>query len=395
MRTCEKHAFRSLSVILMAFVLLFSTGCSAPSGAANVPTPPSTAQTQSALESENSPVQSAFSQAHTQIQHLHNEMTHLSSAPAAVSLPTSSTSVLAVGVLQESGVRLRSAPSTDSSIVTELNSGAVVAILSQEGSWYQVGYASQSGYISSELVTAHQNTEGLSGYVVTTDDLNMRSSAAADSAVVTTVPHHTYLTLLGFENGWFYVSDGSSSGYISGDYASPCLSKPDEGTGSSGSVDSSDSGSGSGSSGDTSGGGGTNSGGSSSGGSASGQAIADLAYAYLGYPYVYGAAGPDGFDCSGFIKFVFGQFGYSLPHGTNGQLGYGTPVDRSALQPGDMVFFFDPDFGSGPTTHGGIYLGGGNFIHASTNGREEVQIHNLDQDSYYSSVFTAARRLAG
>ena len=389
MRTSKKHAFRSLFALMAALLLLLSVGCSAPANSTGTDTPPqNTTKQQPSDKKDNPPAKSDPAPAKDAEKKASPDKANLqtTAATSAPSLPASATSVLAAGVISDSGVRLRSAPSADSSILTELSSGTVVSIFALENNWYKVDYDCQTGYISADLVTMHQSSDSLSGYVVTTDALNMRSSASTDSSVVTTVSQNTYLTLIGFENGWFHVSDGSSSGYISGDYASPCASKPAaDNSGSSGS---------SGSDSSSSGGSSLPSGGNA-GGSATGQAIADLAYSFLGYPYVYGGTGPSGFDCSGFIMYVYGQFGYSLPHGTNGQLGYGTPVDRSDLQPGDMIFFFDPDFGDGPTTHGGIYLGGGDFIHASTNGREEVQIHNLNTSSYYSSVFSAARRLAG
>lgn len=383
MRLSTKHAFRSLFALTAVLLLLFSVGCSAPANKAGTEDSEKKTEVKESSTTQDSTQKKDSSQKNDSQEKSPNSSTP-STGESTSSLPTSATSVLAVGIVNDSGVRLRSAPSTDSSIVTELSSGTVVAIFAQEDSWYQVGYDSQTGYISADLVTPHQSSDRLSGYVViTTDALNMRSSASTDGDVITAIPQNTYLTLSGFENGWFYVSDGSNSGYVSGDYASPCVSKPiTEDT------DSSDSDSDSSSSS-------LPSGGSAGSSSASGQAIADLAYTFLGYPYVSGGSSPSGFDCSGFIMYVYSQFGYSLPHGTNGQLSYGTPVDRSNLQPGDMVFFFDPDFGSGPTTHGGIYLGGGDFIHASTNGREEVQIHNLDSNAYYNSVFTAARRLVG
>ncbi len=382
MRTSMKHAFRSLFALLSALLLLFSVGCS-PSANSKNDAPPE--DKPSSAASDKLPAKPAPSQK------VDNDTPPAESETEpkepVSSLPTSATSVLAAGVVNDSGVRLRSAPSTDSSIVTELSNGTVVSIFAQEDNWYKVDYDRQTGYIAADLVTMHQSTDSLSGYVVTADALNLRSSASTDGSVVTTVSENTYLTLIGFENGWYYVSDGSSSGYVSGDYVSPCTSKP--AAEDSGSANSS------GGSSSSSGGSSLPSGGNAGSSSASGQAIANLAYSFLGCPYVPGGSSPSGFDCSGFIMYVYGQFGYSLPHGTNGQLGYGTPIDRSNLQPGDMVFFFDSDFGSGPTTHGGIYLGGGDFIHASTNGREEVQIHNLNSNSYYNSVFTAARRLAG
>jgi peptidoglycan DL-endopeptidase CwlO len=111
--------------------------------------------------------------------------------------------------------------------------------------------------------------------------------------------------------------------------------------------------------------------------------VVGVAMQYLGIPYVYGGASPSGFDCSGFIMYVYAQVGVSLPHNAAAQYGYGTPVDRSQLQPGDLVFFN----GLG---HAGIYIGGGSFIHSPHTG-DVVKISSLS--GWYSSTWVGARRL--
>ena len=111
--------------------------------------------------------------------------------------------------------------------------------------------------------------------------------------------------------------------------------------------------------------------------------VVGIAMQYLGIPYVYGGSSPSGFDCSGFIMYVFAQVGVSLPHNAAAQYGYGTPVDRSQLQPGDLVFFN----GLG---HAGIYVGGGSFIHSPHTG-DVVKISSMS--GWYSSTYVGARRL--
>ncbi len=111
--------------------------------------------------------------------------------------------------------------------------------------------------------------------------------------------------------------------------------------------------------------------------------VVGIAMGYLGVPYVYGGASPSGFDCSGFIMYVFAQVGVSLPHNAAAQYGYGTPVDRSQLQPGDLVFFN----GLG---HAGIYVGGGSFIHSPHTG-DVVKISSMT--GWYASTYVGARRL--
>jgi peptidoglycan DL-endopeptidase CwlO len=111
--------------------------------------------------------------------------------------------------------------------------------------------------------------------------------------------------------------------------------------------------------------------------------VVGIAMQYLGTPYVYGGASPGGFDCSGFIMYVYAQVGVSLPHNAAAQYGYGTPVDRSQLQAGDLVFFN----GLG---HAGIYIGGGSFIHSPHTG-DVVKISPMS--GWYASTYVGARRL--
>ncbi|MGH3545662.1 MAG: NlpC/P60 family protein [Mycobacteriales bacterium] len=101
-------------------------------------------------------------------------------------------------------------------------------------------------------------------------------------------------------------------------------------------------------------------------GSASGNAAAAVKYAYaqLGKPYVFGAAGPGSFDCSGLTQMAWRQAGVSLPHSARQQWSMlGSKVSLNSLAPGDLVFFF------GGVSHVGIYVGGGNMIHSPQPGQ--------------------------
>ena len=92
----------------------------------------------------------------------------------------------------------------------------------------------------------------------------------------------------------------------------------------------------------------------------SGRAAAAVNYAMaqVGKAYVYGAAGPSAFDCSGLTMMAWAQAGVSLPHSSSGQMGYGTPVSTSSLQPGDLVFYYSP------VSHVGMYIGNGMIVNA-------------------------------
>jgi len=113
--------------------------------------------------------------------------------------------------------------------------------------------------------------------------------------------------------------------------------------------------------------------------------VVPIALQYLGIPYVWGGASPStGFDCSGFIMYVFAQIGVYLPHHAASQFAYGTPVSREQLAAGDLVFFD----GLG---HAGIYIGGGQFVHAPHTG-EVVKISSI-YESWYAATWVGGRRL--
>ena len=108
---------------------------------------------------------------------------------------------------------------------------------------------------------------------------------------------------------------------------------------------------------------------------------------YLGVPYVFGGTSPYGFDCSGYVQYVFANAGISLPRTADVQYEVGTPISTTELLPGDLVFFSTYTYGA---SHVGIYVGDGNFIHASSS--RGVTISSLSQ-AYYSSCYIGARRI--
>ena len=114
--------------------------------------------------------------------------------------------------------------------------------------------------------------------------------------------------------------------------------------------------------------------------------VVGIAMRYLGIPYVWGGASPSGFDCSGLVMYVYAQVGVTLQHYTGAQWNEGVPVSRSDLQPGDLVFFD----GLG---HVGLYIGGGEFIHAPQTG-DVVKISSLNE-GWYASTYDGARRITG
>ena len=111
--------------------------------------------------------------------------------------------------------------------------------------------------------------------------------------------------------------------------------------------------------------------------------VVSIALQYLGVPYVWGGASPSGFDCSGLTMYAYAKVGVYLPHNAAMQYGMGTPVSRSQLAPGDLVFF------SG-LSHVGMYIGGGRFVHAPHTG-DVVKISSLSE-YWYAATYVGARR---
>jgi cell wall-associated NlpC family hydrolase len=112
---------------------------------------------------------------------------------------------------------------------------------------------------------------------------------------------------------------------------------------------------------------------------------------FLGTPYKWGGANPKtGFDCSGFVQWLYGKQGINLPRTTYGQVNVGTPIkDENNLQPGDIIFFSQ----NGDVHHEGLYIGNGQFIHAPHTG-DVIKISSLNEP-YYASQFIGGRRVTG
>ena len=108
-----------------------------------------------------------------------------------------------------------------------------------------------------------------------------------------------------------------------------------------------------------------------------------VALAQVGAPYVWGASGPNGFDCSGLTSYAYAAAGVSLPHSSRAQSQLGREVSRSDLQPGDLVYFYSP------VSHVGLYIGNGMMVHARTFG-QPVAVTSVDQSGY-----RGARRIVG
>lgn len=289
----------------------------------------------------------------------------LTAALSCLCLVGASAASLGVGTVEADALRLRDAAATDGAILATAAKGDAVVILEDAGNnWYKVDYKSVEGYMSGEYLTVSEKADVAIGYgLVQTDGatLNMRSGPGTGYEKVAVLSNGTVVDIVGIDSGWYKVSYKGSTGYVSSEFMITVKdSAGSRGDGTAAAADSS-----------------------------TGQQIVDYAKQFLGVPYSWGGNGPNSFDCSGFTKYVYAHFGYTLNRTATDQLSNGTSVSKDELQVGDLVFFKANT--SKPVSHVGIYVGGGQFIHASTN-TYTVRIDDLNS-GYYSRVYVYGRHV--
>ena len=265
-------------------------------------------------------------------------------------------------------LRLRSEASTSSDTIVQAPKGTEVTVEEDAGGgWYKVTYGSKTGYMSGDWLTvtledgtvlpAAEGTEpeqrrGL----VTADVLNVRSGPATTYDKVAALKAGTVVDIVAdLGNGWYQIE----AGYVSAEYV-VLVGADYEGS------------------------------------SQLGAAAAAMAKSLLGCRYSSGAAGPSSFDCSGLMYYIYKQLGHPIARGSSSQYyNNGYFVTTSTMQPGDLIFFFDRRFDSSggtlPTTHVGMYVGNGQFIHASTTSYR-VQYDNVF-NSYYTPYIVGVKRI--
>lgn len=273
-----------------------------------------------------------------------------------------------VGTVTASALKLRAEASTTSACLTLLPKGTSVVVEDDSiAGWYKVNHEGVTGYLSSEYVSfSISGSAKLGNGKVTGNDVNVRSAASTNASRLGSLNKGDVVAVTGIDNGWYKISFNGKTGYVRSDY----MTITKEALSSRGTEAA-----------------------AASAASSKGSEIVAYAKQYLGVKYVYAGASSKGFDCSGYTMYVMKHFGYNLPHTATGQMGYGTSVAKSALQPGDLVFFCDPSRSGGKAaSHVGIYIGSNQFIHASSGGGK-VQIDSLSK-AYYAKYYVGACRLA-
>ena len=282
------------------------------------------------------------------------------------------TMAVAVGSTTGSSLRLRSKASTSSSIVRVLDKGTAVAVLDKSiDGWYKIAYEGSTGYVSADYMILDRDNRFTTYGRVNGDSVNVRAEASTESKVNATLSQGTLVTVNGFVDGWYDITcKYGTKGFIRSDFLNLTESNTEVAAASVAGTT------------------------SPVPPSENGSSIADFAKQYLGVRYVWGGASAKGFDCSGFTMYVYKQFGYSLPHTASGQWasGLGSKISSvGELQPGDLVFFNDPSRNAGKAcSHAGIYVGNGQFIHASS--AKNGVIYSDITSGYYNRYFKSAIR---
>ncbi|MBE6922390.1 MAG: hypothetical protein E7465_04315 [Ruminococcaceae bacterium] len=301
-----------------------------------------------------------------------------------------------VGFVTATNLILRAGPSTDSAVLGSAPRNDVVVIVSKHGDWYKVIHNLKEGYMHGDYLNVQNPGHSELGYgKITGYGVNLRKGPGTDHDVVTMGTKGNTAYILGLEDGWYRVIFGNDICYIRSDYlaltqypyenhASPNSPKFYRGGKSTGTTPSAEALYGS-----TGNQGGSGNTGSTSG--LTGQQVVDFAKKFLGTPYKWGGTTPAGFDCSGFVYYVYNSLGYKMPRMINDMNRQGTYVAKANLKPGDVIIFQNT-YASG-LSHVGIYVGDGKFIH-SPNSRSVVSYADL-YSTYYINHYYGARRICG
>lgn len=256
-------------------------------------------------------------------------------------------------------------------------------INSQNNSGNQTDNKTDNQTDNNKTTTSNEKEYTPKNYYIKSSAVNVREKSNTSSSVVTTLTQNTQVKAVGEEGDWYKVEVNGKSGYILKSLLSANKievtsrsSTPERKASNNSNVKEQTANN-------------KKEQEATATNTSKGEEIVAYAKKFLGCKYVYGGSGPNTFDCSGFTMYVFKHFGYSMGHSATTQAGIGKYVSRSNLQPGDLVIFNDSANRS--IGHVGIYVGGGQFIHASS-GSGKIIISSLS-GSYYNTRYVTGRRV--
>lgn len=250
-------------------------------------------------------------------------------------------------------LNVRADMTLEAPIIGSLKQEAVIGTSELSDGWYQISYSGKPAYISADYAEV---VEDYSVGYITGQNVNLRDIPSIEDSSVLDCLSNAKIKIHEKQEDWYKVTtEDDLEGYVFGKFVSF------ESDITASNADSS--------------------------------AIIAIAKSKLGCPYEWAGEGPNAFDCSGFAKYCFKQaYDISLPHSASAISQKGTRVSKENLQAGDFVFFATS--GSGSVNHVGIYIGNGEFIHASSSSSNGHQVHiNALNTGYYNRVYQWAQRI--
>ena len=312
----------------------------------------------------------------------------------------------------KSDVKIYTIPSVTAKIITTIEKDAEITVNYELNNWVNITYGNVTGwarkyFINNEPITVETEIQGTEtevveneeveqetettvtvidnkkGYVDVSSSANVREKASTDSTIINTLLRNTEVTIIAEEGDFYKIEYQDITGYISKSLVSdePVTEVTSRGNAGEREVVVEEK---------------TevkveeNVNEEAITNSSKGNDITSYAKKYIGYDYVSGGTTPsNGFDCSGFVYYVFNSCGYSLSRSCQVQAQSGTAVSRDNLSAGDLLFFCNG--ANGTIGHVGIYIGEGQFVHAA-NSRRGVTTDTINS-GYYDKYYYSARRI--
>ena len=253
------------------------------------------------------------------------------------------------------GLNFRKGPTMNHNIIRVLAKGEKVDVVNDIYGWSNIIYKNENGYVASKYLI-EEKEEKKKIKVVNVDGLNFRKGPNINYSIIKVLTKGQEVEFINENNGWSKIIHENKQGYVASKYLDDKSIVDD--------IAISD---------------------------IIKKAI-DIAKSKLNCKYSWGADGPNVFDCSGFIYYIFKkQLEINVPRVSKDQSNYGKLVDRDKLKPGDLIFFDTEGINDFNVSHVGMYIGNNEFIHAASGTTMKVIISKLE--GYYSKQYVKARRL--
>lgn len=263
-------------------------------------------------------------------------------------------------------VNIRKAPDTSSGIITKL-SNSRVSIVDKSNGWYKISFSGKTGWVSSDYIKV-STVKGK----INAEGVNFRETASTSGKIIDSLGKGKSVQILDTLSGWHKVKADSKIGYVATKFVTVAGTEQKSSRSTTAATFKTE---------DTE---------AETADDSSASDVVAYARKFVGVRYVYGGKSPDGFDCSGFVGYVYKNFGIKLNSSAASMYSNGVKVSKSALRAGDLLFFdASSRKASGAIDHVGIYIGDGMFIHASTSNRRVI-IQDLSE---YQGKYIGAKRV--